>query len=738
MKKLLTLLFFCALFGSVTAQTYVYVWGTVTENNSSSTPIANHQVIIKSDSVNSPGFYYYHETNTDSNGHYRDSIPFNGPVPNGILQVMTFDCIGALRTDTLLFGPNNLFFERNFEICDGTGIANFEWTIPSYLNIQFQNTSTEGTTWYWQFGDGTTSTQENPLHVYSHSGIYPVTLIIGDTMLLWNDDITKYVYVPDSLPCHAAFNVFHDSSNVQNLMFFDMSSGNINSWQWSFGDGAVSSLQNPVHLYSLPGTYVVCLTIHGADSLCYSTVCDTVFVGTNTGCQSNFTWYADTLNTTYTIHFIDQSSGGATIWNWSFGDSTYSNLQNPTHTYAQPGTYYVCLSISSANQFCSDTLCKQVVVGSTTNCISYFSYLANWLNVSFEGHKPDGMPAGYIWDFGDGTSGTGQNVTHAYATPGSYTVSMTSVEDSTYCMFITSQTISVGDSNNVQQIYGQVFAGSFPLSSGMVMIFSTDTGSNLIPYVDTHVIDSMGIYYFPYVPQGHYVIWAMPFDSAGGYLPTFYGDVIYWEQATVLNLGTAQNPYDIHLVQANSLIAGPGGINGLINSGSKSLAVDKIAMLLFNEQNQPVGFRRVNSSGTFDFSTLAYGTYYLKAELPGCPGNPVKVIINEANPQANIIMTYSANGIIGIKDNFEQLSNLTVYPNPVNDNITISFDLPQKTVISADVYDIQGKKVTGGTFNVSPGKNFISLNLSDAGHGMYMLHITSAGGVDSRYKLIKN
>ena len=152
---------------------------------------------------------------------------------------------------------------------------------------------------------------------------------------------------------------------------------------------------------------------------------------------------------------------------------------------------------------------------------------------------------------------------------------------------------------------------------GIAMIFSDDTMSGGMPYFAMSPLDSVGIYIFPYVPNGQFVIWAVPFDSIGGYLPTFYQQTLYWELATKIPLGQPANPYNIHLLHAGNMLVGPGGINGHVNTqGLKSTTLNEISMLLSDEQGNVIGFRRVNTSGTFNFGGMAYGTYYLKPNYP--------------------------------------------------------------------------------------------------------------------------
>ena len=109
------------------------------------------------------------------------------------------------------------------------------------------------------------------------------------------------------------------------------------------------------------------------------------------------------------------------------------------------------------------------------------------------------------------TSGTGQQTTHTFPGPGTYYVSLIST-DTTGCTAISDQIIVVSG-GTFNQIYGQVYAGNFPVLQGYVLLFS----DNVNPSQNS---------YFSVTP----IILAVPFNVSG-YLPTYYGDVIDWESA---------------------------------------------------------------------------------------------------------------------------------------------------------------------------------------------------------------
>ncbi len=113
--------------------------------------------------------------------------------------------------------------------------------------------------WLWDFGDGQTSVEQNPSHVYTRGGTYPVGLTVHNgagAATIWRD---ACITVSESPP-NAAFGADPtDGQTPLTVAFTDLSSGNPTSWEWNFGDGGTSLEQNPGHVYTRPGAYTVTL-----------------------------------------------------------------------------------------------------------------------------------------------------------------------------------------------------------------------------------------------------------------------------------------------------------------------------------------------------------------------------------------------------------------------------------------------------------------------------------------------
>jgi len=179
--------------------------------------------------------------------------------------------------------------------------------------------------------------------------------------------------------CKADWNS-HDTTGGCTQYFYNTSAGTNNNttYTWGFGDGQTSNQQNPAHTYTASGTYNVCLTISVPKTngiACWDSLCRNVTVqcGAPGPCTANWDSYDTTGSCTE--HFYNSSLGtnSNTTYHWSFGDGQTSTLQNPAHTYASSGIYWVCLYINvplGNVGMCSDTLCKYVTVQCGTNGIS--------------------------------------------------------------------------------------------------------------------------------------------------------------------------------------------------------------------------------------------------------------------------------------------------------------------------------------------------------------------------------
>jgi gliding motility-associated-like protein len=278
------------------------------------------------------------------------------------------------------------------------------------------------TNWSWNFGDGNTSTLQNPVHPYSTATNYSVTLI-SFSQSGCSDTIVKVVSVN---PTPVANFTANTSCYIDSVRFTNnstISSGSISSWNWYFGDGNNGSQQNPAHFYSSAGNQTITL-VAGSTLGCFDS--STVILNIQPKPAADYSYTPACTNSP--ILFTDASTipaGSITGWSWNFGDSNSSNLQNPAHSYTSSNSFSATLIISSAGG-CLDTISKTVTV--TPNPTTAFTASAMCYTDSVRFINSSSITSGTItswnWDFGDGNSGTIQNPGHFYTTAGNHTISL--------------------------------------------------------------------------------------------------------------------------------------------------------------------------------------------------------------------------------------------------------------------------------------------------------------------------
>lgn len=294
--------------------------------------------------------------------------------------------------------------------------------------------------WAWDFGDGTNSADQNPQHIYIAPGNYSVNLTVmndrGSNSSIKSDYIHVLSELPQVIPDPEGFPFANFTANETlgkaplAIEFIDRTRNATTFWNWSFGDGGISVEQDPVHSYTLPGTYTVSLAagnVFGENSSVktdYITVLPGILP-----LVASFTGTPVSGKAPLKVTFTDSSAGTPTAWSWDFGDNTNSTLQDPVHTYTAAGKYTVSLTVSNAGGSNTSTRLDYITVsGSGKPPVAKFSakptsgYVP--LSVTFTDSSTNN-PTSWLWDFGDNTNSMEQNPVHEYTTPGKYTVSLT-------------------------------------------------------------------------------------------------------------------------------------------------------------------------------------------------------------------------------------------------------------------------------------------------------------------------
>ena len=221
-------------------------------------------------------------------------------------------------------------------------------TVP--LTVTFTSQSTGNITFYqWDFGDGATSPQQNPVHVYESSGTFAVSLTV--TGPGGSDTETKAGYItatsetPESPLAEFTADVTSGTAPLT-VQFTNQSTGDISSYSWDFGDGGASTQQNPAHTYDSAGAFTVSLTVTGPGGSDTDTKTDYITATSETPESPLAEFTADVTSGTapLTVQFTNQSTGDISSYSWDFGDGGASTQQNPAHAYDSAGAFTVSLT----------------------------------------------------------------------------------------------------------------------------------------------------------------------------------------------------------------------------------------------------------------------------------------------------------------------------------------------------------------------------------------------------------
>ena len=347
--------------------------------------------------------------------------------PNDVERILkaSADDIGTPGLDQFFgYGRINLA-QALLNSWDEVPVADFAAPAPtgvSPLPVTFTDLSTGvPTSWSWDFGDGGTSTLQNPTHTYQTLGTYSVTLTVGNAF--GSDTVTKTdLVLVDVIPPVADFEASVTAGLAPlDVDFTDQSTGGVpTSWLWDFGDGATSTLPNPSHTYAASGFQTVSLTVtnpYGSDTLTRPSYIAVDFIPP----VADFSGTPVSAASPFVTTFTDESTGGvATSWSWSFGDGYGSTAQNPAHTYTVAGTYSVTLTVSNA--YGSDILSRPNYI----EVLPGPSILADFVGAPTTGPTPlqvdftdlsIGNIISWEWNFGDGSHSTLQHPSHTFTSP---------------------------------------------------------------------------------------------------------------------------------------------------------------------------------------------------------------------------------------------------------------------------------------------------------------------------------
>ncbi len=292
-------------------------------------------------------------------------------------------------------------------------------TICAGQAVQFTDQSTSPTaivSWVWDFGDGNSSTLQNPSHVYASAGTYTVILTANNGAGSQDEVKTGYILV-NPLP-QPAFSTSIPPCNLPASVTVSNVQPNAGgyTYQWNYGNGQTATgINPPAANYATEGTYPIVLTVTNTATGCSNSITHNVSIYNYT---AEFTTSVTTACVGSPVTFTNASSPGTTTNAWTFGNGQSSNGASPSVVYNTAGTYTVTLTSQNATNGCSDAVTHTItVVNAQIPVISpSVTFGCNPLSVNFTNSNP--FNGTYAWNFGNGQTFSGQNPpTQTYSMP---------------------------------------------------------------------------------------------------------------------------------------------------------------------------------------------------------------------------------------------------------------------------------------------------------------------------------
>jgi len=445
------------------------------------------------------------------------------------------------------------------------------------------------------------------------------------------------------------------------------------------------------------------------------------------------------------VNFYATATGGSLAYNfsWDFGDGSSDSTEDPTHIYQQPGKYwaYVNVSDDQGNSYADSV---QILVGAdlvpVVKIYAYQEIKGTLLDVQFTSEILGGRnPISILWDFGDGTISTVQNPQHSYLSEGEYEVNLLitdnlgeNAEDNILINF-TLHNLSLAVNAYSED-------DTLEITGGLTELFTSGIPEPLADYM----FSGQGFYIFNNLIKSDYSIKVTPDTIAfSGYLPTYLGGALALSEADYLYLDKGIDTVDIYCISKPLPGGGSGVISGIVIDaiGKKALKltynytdddppVPETMVYLTNAASEAlVAFDRTKTDGQFSFMGLNDGSYNLLVDYKGIrmSENNAAIQVDASNRNTFIYALVSDDEITleeitGVEDVNSLAEGITIYPNPIADNVYIKFNTKVDGNLTIKLFNATG--TLAKEIMINNNKNILRIPVSDLSKGIYLLTIT--------------
>ncbi len=348
-------------------------------------------------------------TSTDKN----PVTSYNSPGTYNVKLVTSssYGCRDSI-TKPIVFNTTTTDFNTVGSVCVGRDISFTNASTPSPVSS------------LWDFGDGTSSREINPLKTFTTPGVYTVTLT--NNYAECTGTVTKNITVTTSPTIDFTADKTGGCQVPVTIRFTDPET-NSTGWLWDFGDGGISNEKNPTHTYTTAGNYTVTLSLITAAG-CPATVVKTNFIRIAEPGPLVISGIPAGGCVPFTINPTAAFAGGndpITSYQWNLGSGGTSTSATPSFTFSTPGTYNLTLRVTTANGCTKDTTINAAVKAGTKPTVDFSIDKTTGCAGDEYNFTSLATPADeWIWNFGDGASSSDENPSHKYLDTGLLTVQL--------------------------------------------------------------------------------------------------------------------------------------------------------------------------------------------------------------------------------------------------------------------------------------------------------------------------
>jgi PKD repeat protein len=604
--------------------------------------------------------------------------------------------------------------------------------------------------WYWDFGEGVTSREQNPLIIFNHPEPSPttkispyrtvsLTVLTSDNCKSFYSEIINIIdgttYVAPS--CSARFKYYqaaYDSINgTATIQLTNLSEGTDLQYLWQFDDGKTNTEKEPKVTFDLKQTErKVCLTVTGKDN-CTDIFCDAVYITDPNKpvidpaeCYTGFGFKVNleikTFAPALVLDFYSKATPDAVEWKWDFGDGSTSNEPNPMHIFnlplnndplIDPNPFRkVCLTVKTKSG-CMASYCETIDIFMKTTpptepayqCHAWFKYYSPADVITIPEVVPfklmdvsEGKVEKRLWQFEDGKTSTEAEplVTFDFQKPTQkvcLTITTADGCSSTWC-----ETIYVSEPK-VDTVYTEK-----PLSNGYHMRYKSS---------------------FP-----------IQVSSCQGYAmaQVYKGDTLVKADKYVWSTGAEgqevkglcpTRTYTVKAVAADGTVVSGSFI---LNSDGTVTEIPGNWFLTGSQEDWKIAYDLTNPNYTVEWR-LCDGSIVKSDTIPlnsiNCGSAQSNLILKDAAGNVVYAENISLRTIATLIDPQKEKSMIDLFPNPVTDVLNIQYSGKRLNEMQVEIADISGKIVsTQKLFNVESGQQ-ISLNVIMLRKGIYVCRLSS-------------